>query len=443
MNRNSATSNTSKSSRRSTRSAHSTKSIRSIDVHDTHNTNDTHDTRDTGNDAIIKNTESTYLFGLIANQQKLRNVGDTDTQKNNANNANNANNNEQDSYKNPDDINIALPEPVNSPNYNNTYQEYTPYIQPEHTAYETENKPETTHEKNTKTIEKLQLLKELAELKSNGIRLSQNYTINSDIELMKFERDLHKNIINKRKNIKLMSGFLLWCVRGMEWVNNSYDPFGFQLDGWSEHFQSEIGDYYAVLSELHDKYCTKESTWPPELKLAGLVGWSGFQYVLANKIFSCSIDEEIAKNPELLRKIKEEAAKKQKDKTNANNDKLNAFINTEHDIALTHAKNVEMLQRENNQVKPMQHTTEQHAAVPEYVPKASNAPNENLNNFMNNVKSQATLNAPIISQSVYDNIQKRQAPKETNNSATDSTQQTSTITERKRKKGVIKLTTDR
>ena len=47
-------------------------------------------------------------------------------------------------------------------------------------------------------VRKLEMLCKLCELSNAGAKLSQNYSLNSDLKMMKFEYELHKNLRAKQ-----------------------------------------------------------------------------------------------------------------------------------------------------------------------------------------------------------------------------------------------------
>ena len=118
---------------------------------------------------------------------------------------------------------------------------------------------------------KTELLRKLSEIKQKGYKLSREYDFNSSIEDMECEYDLLKSIADKRNGVKLYKNILLNACSVIEFMNDKYDPFSFQLSGWSEHMSVEVDSYEDVLEELYEKYKGKGSSLPPELKLLLLI----------------------------------------------------------------------------------------------------------------------------------------------------------------------------
>ena len=65
-------------------------------------------------------------------------------------------------------------------------------------------------------LKKLDMLRKLGELAQYGVKLSQNYNMNSDYFAMKYEYELHKNIRAKQNSVNWMSSLMLNCIYGIE-----------------------------------------------------------------------------------------------------------------------------------------------------------------------------------------------------------------------------------
>ena len=102
-------------------------------------------------------------------------------------------------------------------------------------------------------MKKIELLRKLSELKQKGYKLSKEYDFTSSLEDMEYEYDLLKSFANKRNGIKLYKNILLNVCSVTEFLNDKYDPFNFQLTGWSEHMSVEVDSYDDVLEELYEK----------------------------------------------------------------------------------------------------------------------------------------------------------------------------------------------
>ena len=103
-------------------------------------------------------------------------------------------------------------------------------------------------------MKKIELLRKLSELKAKGYELSKSYNFDSSIEEMEYEFELLKSFANKRNGVKLYKNILLNTVSAVEFLNDKYDPFDFQLTGWSEHMSVEVDSYDECIEEIYEKY---------------------------------------------------------------------------------------------------------------------------------------------------------------------------------------------
>ena len=151
-------------------------------------------------------------------------------------------------------------------------------------------------------MKKIELLRKLCELKQKGYKLSKEYDFNSTIEEMEYEYDLLRSFADKRNGIKLYKNILLNVCSVTEFLNDKYDPFSFQLSGWSEHMSVEVDSYDDVLEELYEKYKGKGSSMPPELKLLLLVlaSASAFHFSKAHLSNIPGLDKVLENNPDMV-----------------------------------------------------------------------------------------------------------------------------------------------
>lgn len=171
--------------------------------------------------------------------------------------------------------------------------------------------------------EKKEILYQLDRLKSKGIKVPYDFNMNSNLnemrssyERLKREREIDASIRFQRK---MLMGF----VTGTEFLNNRYNPFSIELDGWSEQIHESVDDYDDIFEELHDKYKSSGSNMAPELRLLISLGGSAFMFHLTKKMFSNSelpkVEEVLNNNPELMKKFQEASAMEyMKGKTNTN-----------------------------------------------------------------------------------------------------------------------------
>lgn len=144
-------------------------------------------------------------------------------------------------------------------------------------------------------MRKLELLSKLVTLMEKGVKLSKNYNMDSDIEEMEFEYQLHVNIKKKHSAVEIANNMLVSTCAAIELFNSNYDPFGADLTGWSESVAENKDNYYDVICELQEKY--QSEGFSPEVKLLFLLSYSAASHVMLNsKLQDINLDKEMAKN---------------------------------------------------------------------------------------------------------------------------------------------------
>ena len=151
-------------------------------------------------------------------------------------------------------------------------------------------------------MKKIELLRKLSELKSKGYKLSKEYSFESPIEEMEYEFDLLKSFADKRNGVKLYKNLIVNAASVTEFANDKYDPFDFQLSGWSQHMNVEVDSYEDVLEELYEKYKGKGNKMSPELKLGLLVLFSASAFHFSKKHLSNvpGLNTVMKDNPDFL-----------------------------------------------------------------------------------------------------------------------------------------------
>jgi hypothetical protein len=127
-------------------------------------------------------------------------------------------------------------------------------------------------------MRKIEMLRKLSEIKSKGYELSKDYDFNSSLEEMEYEYELLKSFADKKNGVKVYKNLLINGASIIEYLNDTYDPFDFHLDGWTEHMQIEVDNYDDILEELYEKYKGSGKSMPPELKLVMLIVGSAGAY---------------------------------------------------------------------------------------------------------------------------------------------------------------------
>jgi hypothetical protein len=147
---------------------------------------------------------------------------------------------------------------------------------------------------------KIQLVALCNQLKKNR-ELTQTCNLRSTIEDLEFEVNAHAEIDARIEGIETGKGILLKGIKGAEWANTKWDPFGIKMKGFHGQMERNIVGYEPLIGELYDKYKDKFNMIGPELKLAYGVGFSLATYHHTQQLLEEYGLEEVAKkNPELV-----------------------------------------------------------------------------------------------------------------------------------------------
>jgi len=158
-----------------------------------------------------------------------------------------------------------------------------------------------------KTIEdeKADLLNKISRLNKKGISSSQRLTIYSDVEEIRTEYKRMTYGIEVERSIKFQRRMLVACVTGLEFLNDKFDPFDLELNGWSQNMMENVDDYDGVFEELYNKYKTKVQV-APEVKLIMMVGGSAMMFHLTNSMFKAAVpnvSQVMKQNPGLMQNM--------------------------------------------------------------------------------------------------------------------------------------------
>jgi hypothetical protein len=157
--------------------------------------------------------------------------------------------------------------------------------------------------------EKIDLLYKFKKLEGQGIRTTMNYNMNSHLEDMRNEYIKLKKQREIDNAVKFQRKMLMACVTGLEFLNNRFDPFSVQLDGWGESVNENLNDYDEIFEELNEKY-GGGGDMAPEIRLLFTLAGSAFMFHLSNTMFKSSIpgmDDVLQQNPELMKQFAEAA----------------------------------------------------------------------------------------------------------------------------------------
>jgi hypothetical protein len=172
---------------------------------------------------------------------------------------------------------------------------------PEIRAYLT---PEEEH------VQKMEGLTKLERMDRQGVG-GTKMTIANSLDEINSEIARRKDVKALEASVRFQRGMLTTVVNGMEFLNSRYDPFGVELDGWSENVNENITDYDEIFEELYDKYKDKSKV-APEVRLIMSLGLSAAMCHVTNTMFKSKMpgmDDILRKNPDLARQMAQAAAR--------------------------------------------------------------------------------------------------------------------------------------
>ena len=154
--------------------------------------------------------------------------------------------------------------------------------------------------------EKIDYIYKFKKLGEQGIRTTMNYNMNSNLDEMRNEYLKLKKQREIDNSVKFQRKILMAAVTGLEFLNNKFDPFSVNLDGWSESVNESIFDYDEIFEELYAKYGGGDSEVAPEIRLLFALGSSAFMFHLQNTMFKSSLpgmDDILKQNPDLMKQF--------------------------------------------------------------------------------------------------------------------------------------------
>lgn len=226
-------------------------------------------------------------------------------------------------------------------------------------------------------LRKLDMLRKLGELAQAGVKLSQNYNMNSDYRMMKYEYELHKGIRAKQNSINWLSSMTLNAIYGLEMLNDKYNPFDLKLKGWSEQMNADIGNYYDVFGELYEKYNQPGKGMAPEVKLLLMVSGSALKFHLSNTVLSQlpSANVELENNPQLREQLRNKALQQNMVVNNKVQEEHNVAAQKVADLHFIKEKELEMLKQQQEiaykqqQLEQLRQTLQSQSQRPQQIPQ--------------------------------------------------------------------------
>ena len=153
--------------------------------------------------------------------------------------------------------------------------------------------------------EKYKYTKLLDKLEKKGVTLSKHYTMEHPLMEMQGEYETIMEDKKKDNSTKLMGNALMMFIKGLEYLNERFDPFELELDGLGEQVSENITDYDDIFGELHEKYKTNAQV-APELRLMFQLGGSAAMVHMTNTMFKTAapgVDDLMRQNPDLARQF--------------------------------------------------------------------------------------------------------------------------------------------
>jgi hypothetical protein len=153
--------------------------------------------------------------------------------------------------------------------------------------------------------EKFKYLRKLEALEKKGVELTKKYNMDSNLQEMMGEYEMIMEEKTRQNSVKFQGNMMMAMINGIEFLNNRFNPFDVNLDGWGDQINENINDYDDVFGELYEKYKSKASL-APELKLLFQLGGSAMMVHMSNTMFKSAMpgmDDILRQNPDLMRQF--------------------------------------------------------------------------------------------------------------------------------------------
>ena len=297
------------------------------------------------------------------------------------------------------------------------------------------NPPFNMLDEQTQKMKKMEIYAELLSIKRLGITLTKEYSINSNYDEMVFEVQYWNSYQKKKDAVEIGKNFMINAITALEFMNESYDPFGLKLKGWSEQVELNKDSYNTVFGELYEKYKSTGRKVEPEIKLILMVGASAASFHASKKMAESlpGLDSVLQSNPDLLSKLQGVINKNISEQGNKK----------EEDPNISQQKMYEQMQKLKQQQAQFSEVKKQQTKVEDNNKKLSeqlnqvNAnnntkePSSNISNILNKIKAQnaARKAEDVINNNLSDNSEERVSIKSENSkSSNKSNNSVETIT---------------
>ena len=196
--------------------------------------------------------------------------------------------------------------------------------------------------RNEQMLLKLDMLRKLGELKQCGVHLSQNYNLDSELSMMQYEYRLHSDIRSKQNSVQWMSHMMIGAVKGVEFFNDSYNPFEMKLTGLTDKISSDMHNYYSVLGDIYEQYNQPGKQMHPVMRLVLMLSGAALS-MQANRIMS-NTASSVVKDEQNLNDLRRKAEDESRKKIIEHNKK-------EHSAAAQKASDIKMIQEKDLEFK--------------------------------------------------------------------------------------------
>ena len=287
----------------------------------------------------------------------------------------------------------------------------------------------------TQKIKKMEMYAEILSIKRSGIQLTKEYSLNSDYNEMAFEVQYWNAHQKKKDAVEIGKNFMINAVTALEFMNESYDPFGLKLKGWSEQLELNKDSYNNVFGELYEKYKNTGRKVEPEIKLILMVGASAASFHASKKMAESlpGLDSVLQSNPDLLTKLQGAINKNISEQGNEKKE----------DPAISQQKMYEQMQKLKKQQQQFSKLKKQQQKVDENNKKLSeqiNAVSSNkkqddeerpdINNILNKIKAQnaARKADDVLNNNISDDSEERVSVNSNKSNSSKKSSSAETIT---------------
>jgi hypothetical protein len=159
---------------------------------------------------------------------------------------------------------------------------------------------------------KADFINKLNRLETKGYSLTKHFSMDNSLEEIENEYNRLVDAKNLEASLRFQRQCMMGVVTGFEFLNGKFNPFDWQLDGWSESVHENIEDFDEIFEELYDKYKGR-GNMPPEAKLMMSLVGSGFMFHMSNSFFrqkfaSMDAGDIFRNNPQLAKQFAAAAA---------------------------------------------------------------------------------------------------------------------------------------